>query len=59
MLLAKPFKEWIYEMPKFSSAGDILSPHAEFVKTLMHMLNLEVFQDSQNQKWEFIICQGF
>lgn len=38
----------IYEMPKFSSVGDILSPHAEFVKTLMHMVNLSGFQDSQN-----------
>lgn len=38
----------IYEMPKFSSVRDILSPHAEFVKTLMHMVNLSGFKDTQN-----------
>lgn len=55
----------IYEMPRFSSAGDILSTHAEFVKTLMHMLNLSEFQDTQTSKFkttkkrEFNICQDF
>lgn len=40
----------ICEMPEFSSVGDILSRHAEFVKTLMHMPNLSGFQDTQNEK---------